>query len=218
MIYKPIDYSTWDFSGKGKNIVNFLNDVEMKIWNDAHQYQDKRQDKGHAEVVTYFALELLKHIDGNREIVTPAAILHDIGWSQMFDEERKLFRTPIFTKYEPVLRERHQEEGVKLAKKLLKKYSQKFMPEILEIISKHDTRKGFYSKEDGVVRDADKLWRFTFFDCETGRREYKFAFEDIIKKVKASFDRKNFFYSQKSEEIARIEFNNTLKYYESKRK
>jgi len=33
------------------------------------------------------------------------------------------------------------------------------VPEILEIISHTDTRKGFISKNEGLVRDADKLWR-----------------------------------------------------------
>lgn len=128
MKWKPIDWYRWDFSGKGKNLVGLLNDKEMKIWNAALEYQDTREgETGHGEVVTYFSIRLHQEVGGEREIIVPSAILHDIGWSQLSENERKLFYDKttdtidgrqIFERYEPILRARHQEQGKILAKKI----------------------------------------------------------------------------------------------------
>lgn len=218
LIHKPIDYTKWNFDGKGNNIINLLLPVEKEIWNIALPYQDKRNDTGHAENVTYFALKLTEFLNGKREITIPAAILHDIGWSQMKKEELDQFYDTLGTDYEKQLRYRHQDEGVKFSRELLTKsgYPSEFIDPICEIISGHDTRKGFISKEDGIVRDADKLWRFTMPLFEIVIKERKWGFQKMINKCNDYISKSNFFYSEISKDIARIELDKTIESYKNK--
>lgn len=168
MNHKPIDYGTWDRSGIGINIDSLLNSEEREIWESAWPYQGKRKDPEHTEIVTYFGFKLLEHLEGNRNVVIPAAILHDTGWGLMPKERTALFMQENWREYETELRKEHQEAGKNFALGLLigMKYPLEHREHSVEIISQHDTRKGFYSLEDGIVRDADKLWRFTLFGIE----------------------------------------------------
>ena len=51
--------------------------------------------------------------------------------------------------------------------------AKKKIPEILEIIDGHDSRKVSISLNDSLVKDADKLWRYTRtgFDIDNERFE-----------------------------------------------
>lgn len=211
--YRTIDYSRWDNSGKGNNIHDLLNDTEKGVWDLALEHQDKRDDPGHAEFVTYFALKLIGYYpNAERNVVIPAAILHDIGWSQMTQEELELFYHSNFKLYEPELRDKHQIEGEKLAGKLLKEvnHSEEYRAHILEIISQHDTRDGFFSEEDGLMRDADKLWRYTlphwllYLDKRKDTPEW--AYNHHIENI----SKPGFFFSKISKEIARLELEHAL--------
>lgn len=210
--YQPIDYTPWNFDGQGKNIINLLLPIERDIWKTALPLQDKRDDLGHAETVTYFALKLLEHLNTERQIVVPTAILHDVGWSQLSQTERDLFKDPNMKRYDSILRARHQEEGVKVAQKILQKnnYKQANLQEISEIISEHDTRKGFLSQNDGLVRDADKLWRFTVTEFVINIFYRGKTAEYLHEKRLKDLEKSGFFYSDISKEIARIELENTL--------
>ena len=84
--YNPIDYSKWvvgDEARTGVNILHLLNEKERAIWDMAIPFQDQRDDPGQGEMVTYFAIQLLNYMEGRREIVVPAAMLHDTGWYAM---------------------------------------------------------------------------------------------------------------------------------------
>ncbi len=222
--YTPIDYTIWNFEGTGRNLR--LSPIEQEIWDRALQFQDSRKgEKGHAEVVTYFALKLLGyHPQAGRDVVVSAAILHDVGWSQLTEIERRLFYEmgddgtgiPIWKRYEQELRQRHQEQGVKKAGEILDQCDSPLSNRggILEIISEHDTRKGFLNVNDGLMRDADKLWRFTLLNWKMELAMRGYSPEDSEKYLLAYFDKPGFFYSRVSEQIARIELRNTLKTYE----
>ena len=175
-------------------------------------FQDKREDIGHAEFVTYFAFVLNGFLKGDKNITIPAAILHDIGWCQMTKKELKQFYLPNWKDFEPKLRKKHQEEGVNLSEKILKEvnYPLQHISEILEIISEHDTRKGFFSKNDGIVRDADKLWRFTLPQSKIflNKRGTK---DNLYTKYLGYINQEGFFYSNISKEIAKKELEITLK-------
>ena len=218
MHYQPLDYKKWDFTGKGRNIIRLLSPIEFDIWKKALSYQDKRRDIGHAENVLYFALKLLDVINAKRELVILAAILHDVGWSRLSFRDRI---NALDSKHPNFLRDRlrHEKEGVKIAKKILKEvnYGSKLSSEILEIIEGHDTRKGFISKEDGVVRDADKIWRFTLTHHDVISKRLKES-PKKYSRPKAFYNHflKNitlpgFFYSDAAKEIAKIEIENTFK-------
>lgn len=222
--YHPINYRTWDFSGKGKNIKPLLSDIEKKIWNLALPYQDTRKGElGHGEFVTYFALKLTNILRGERKIVIPAAILHDIGWSQLTKVEHELFyesaidtvsELQIWQRYEPILRARHQEQGVILGKRILKKvaYQSKIMQKILEINSEHDTRKEFLNLNDGIMRDADKLWRYSVLNFKVWIEERKKTLEQTNQFFLNEMSQRKVFYSDISKEIVKIELENTVRF------
>jgi putative nucleotidyltransferase with HDIG domain len=214
-MHKPIDYSTWNFDGKGNNILPLLNESEKDIWEIALPYQDKRDDSGHAECVAYFALKLTDLLRADRRITIPAAILHDIGWSQMTKEELVEFYLPDFKEREPRLRKRHQEEGVILAKKILESigYDKSRAERIVEIISEHDTRKGFLSLEDGIMRDADKLWRFTLPEMRIFITKRVSSPAEHYEKKSSHISEPGFFYADASREMAKIELDNTFNAY-----
>lgn len=224
--YVPIDYRTYSLEGKGYNIIADLDIHEKRIWDASFPFQDKRHDIGHAETVTYFALKLTKILGGDREITIPAAILHDTGWSQMTQTELDLFYIDAWERYEPILRARHQETGSDLAKIILSGMSDHcthpydlrsdHVDEICEIISQHDTRKGFYNNNDGIVRDADKLWRFTkpclqiLIDLRGSGN-----MDSAIAETSKAISKEGFFYSPVSAMIAITELDNVRKSYSS---
>ena len=187
-----------------------MKSIHRKIWNLALPYQDKRDDKGHARTVVSFAIKLLKTEKADPDVVIPAAILHDIGWSRLSKKERFSIFKP-----EPAetgktfsgdieIRKKHQDEGVKIARRILSKtkYNKTLVSEILEIISEHDTRIGFISKNEGVMRDADKLWRFsrTGFLADSRRRNMPHL--ENLRRLKQKTRMHGFFYSKTAKKIA----------------
>lgn len=210
MIYKPIDYRIWNLDGSGQNIKDMLDPTESQIWASALPFQDKRDDLGHAETVTYFALKLLEQTSARRDIVIPAAILHDTGWSQLSKEELDQFYLPNWKDYEPQLRRRHQEEGVKMALRILSEvgYDSRCIPAIRDIISEHDTRKGFTSPEDGMMRDADKLWRYTSTCWQIALEKRGHTVETARQELLDWIEQKGFFYSDAAKVVAHVELDN----------
>jgi len=185
-----------------------MKELFEKIWILSLPYQDKRDDESHAETVLHYALELVKLENADEDIVIPAAILHDIGWSQVSKEESlKIFSGKTKEEERVNIQRKHEEAGVKLAKQILEKMNcnTEAINEILEIISQHDTRNGFISKNEGIMRDADKLWRFSkkgfWTDVKRGNRTPKERYEMLMEKI----DSPNFFYSDSAKKIARKE-------------
>lgn len=183
----------------------------QKIWQLALPFQDQRDDLGHAQIVTNFAIKLCQIEKANDSIVIPAAILHDIGWSQLSPEERFLVFSPTNTpETEFSLRLKHQDLGVKLAEDILIKsdYPQKYHHLILEIISQHDTRNNFLSPEDGAMRDADKLWRYTDAGFKADIRRYRCSLDFEINKAFQKINQPSFFFFESSRKIALKEIEN----------
>jgi hypothetical protein len=150
--------------------------IFQQIWNLALPYQDQRDDPGHAEVALNFAQFLVRYEKGDRDIILPAIILHDVGYSQIPKERRmKIFDHKAKKGDRLGVQYEHQIEGVLLARKILERvgYPSDKTAEILQIISQHDTRKGFISKNEGLTRDADKLWRYSKRCIEAGENRAK---------------------------------------------
>lgn len=147
-----------------------MKEIFKEIWELALPYQDKRNDKGHGKTVTDFAFKLLKSETADENVLIPAAILHDIGWSQLSKEERfYIFKHKITKEVERKMkskldvRVKHELEGAELANKILEKvnYDKNKIKKIVNIVSKHDTEKSFISREGTLLRDADKLWTYS---------------------------------------------------------
>jgi HD domain len=114
----------------------------------------------HTKEVVRFCLELLIEEGGDRQIVIPAAILHDVGWSQLPETSSVQMR---LKNSDPEKIKIHEEMGVRIAEGILKKVLdyQAEIDEILSIIDGHDTRKHALSLNDKIVKDADKLFRYS---------------------------------------------------------
>lgn len=191
-----------------------MKNVFEKIWKIALPYQDKRNDEGHARIVADFAFELLKTEFADEGIVIPAAILHDIGWSQLSKEERfYVFKHKITKEVEMEMkskmsvRVKHETEGAKLAKKILEQvnYDKNKTKRIIEIIKQHDTGKNIISREDALMKDADKLWTYTKLGLEADSRRFGFSLKECCKMAAKRIDMPNYFNTESAKKIARRE-------------
>jgi HD superfamily phosphodiesterase len=135
--------------------------VFRQIYQLAKPYLNTRHNYVHTEMSVQFAYQLMEAEGGNEGIVIPAIILHDVGWKKVPEELHLKAFGPKATM--PELNRIHEVEGVKIAKDILEKvnYDVEEMTQILEIIDGHDSRKQSVSLNDRIVKDADKLWRFS---------------------------------------------------------
>ena len=182
-----------------------MKEIFQRIWEIALPYQDKRDDEGHAAITLDYAKKLVEAENGDEDIVLPAIILHDVGWSKLPRARRLLiFDRAAKAEGRQSVRLEHQEEGVKLAREILSEvgYPADMTEEILEIISQHDTRVGFTSKNEGLVRDADKLWRFSRSGLDADARRYKGTREFPFGILEARLQDPNFLYSETAKQIA----------------
>lgn len=196
-----------------------MKQIHELVWELALPHQDKRNDSGHASVALKYAQELLEEITfANPDIVVPAIILHDIGWSQMPEEK-------LLIAYNHALKEteyyiaclEHQIFALEPAMRILKEadYNPLLIPWILIIISQHDTRKGWYSFEDAIVRDADKLWRYSETHLRVGIKNTgwtkKEQIEEHLKKTEENIGQDGFFMTTNAKKIARRDFEKIYK-------
>ena len=132
-----------------------------RLWRLAKPYLDTRANELHTRISVGLAMRLLVKEGGAPEVVLPAVILHDVGWKRIPEElQLKAFGPKASA---PELNRSHEIEGVKIARALLRKasYNRLLTSEILFIIDGHDSRREAASKNDAIVKDADKLWRYT---------------------------------------------------------
>lgn len=183
------------------------------IWDLALPYQDARDDAGHGQVVTEFAEKLCEIERALADIAVPAAILHDIGWSQLDRVERFL----IFDKRNSAAsrlqaRYHHQEQSVRLAREILAQvaYPTQFIVPILDIISEHDTRSGYKTKEEAVMRDADKLWRVSKIGFYDDIRQSNDTPENYYHYLSSKIADPNFLYLASSRQLAAEELSQRL--------
>jgi HD superfamily phosphodiesterase len=186
-----------------------MKDIFNQIWELALPYQDKRDDPGHAEITLKYAGKLVELENGNESVIIPAIILHDTGYSQLVKERRLLvFNQDACKEDRRTVQLEHQNEGVKLARGILGKvnYPEELVYEILEIISQHDTREGFISKNEGLVRDADKLWRTSkegFAASEARRKPDNTTYDESRwKKIEEDINKPGYFFSDKARQMA----------------
>jgi HD superfamily phosphodiesterase len=193
-----------------------MKDIFEYIWQMALPYQDKRDDKGHAEITLHYATRLVELENGDEDIVIPAIILHDVGYSQLTREVRlSIFDKDVGEDTKLSVRLQHQDAGVELAREILDKvgYPADLTAEILEIISQHDTREGFISRNEGLVRDADKLWRFSEAGFAADERRYGSVPQLRLESLADNIDRDKYFYSESARQIARKELELSKKRY-----
>ena len=138
------------------------------IWQAARPFLQTRSNERHTWQCYAFAQQLLAmHPEAEAEIVLPTLLLHDVGWSTVPDNKQLLSFGPNM-RY-PELRRQHETEGVRIATEILAElgWTAEQIRPVIMIIDGHDTRKTSHSLNDSLVKDADKLWRYTPFGLET---------------------------------------------------
>ncbi|TFD32288.1 HD domain-containing protein [Cryobacterium cryoconiti] len=95
-------------------------------------------------------------------VVRVAILLHDTGWARV--DETKIISEGFGKNWrQSQIRFEHEIKGCEIAREVLPGlgYDDAFITRVTDIIDGHDTRPESHSIEDSLVRDADRLWRFT---------------------------------------------------------
>jgi HD superfamily phosphodiesterase len=160
-------------------------DSYEKIKTLAEPYLRTRMNAIHTELSTRFAYQLLETEAGDEDIVIPAILLHDVGWSQVPEEFQLKAFGPRMTL--PEWNRVHELEGVRIAREILEEvgYDPRKTEEILAIIEGHDSRKEALSLNDKLVKDADKLWRYAREGVEINSRRYDYSFKEYLERLRS---------------------------------
>ena len=165
-----------------------LKDVYRRIWELAGPYLDTRKNDIHTEISTGFAGRLLGLEGGDEDIVIPAIILHDVGWKKVPEDVQLKAFGPKATM--PEWNRVHEVEGAGIAGEILRKvnYHEDKILEIQEIIAGHDSRKESISRNDSVVKDADKLWRYSETAIRCIQMGFGLTFEECIQRLRRNLE------------------------------
>lgn len=135
---------------------------DAEIWSRALPHLGVRDNDAHTLYAWGIASALLGQVPGAREeIVLPAILLHDTGWSTVSEDDALEAIAPGGRRRDLV--RHHEIEGARIARGILDEVGVPAADrdEIIAIIDGHDSRLEALSLEDGIVKDADKLWRVT---------------------------------------------------------
>lgn len=177
--------------------------IFKKIRELAKPYLDTRQNHIHTEISTALAYKLLEKEGGDEDIVIPAIILHDVGWIKVPENlQLKAFGPKASS---PELNRVHELEGTKIAKEILEKvgYDEMCIKVIIEIIEGHDSRKKGLSLNDKIVKDADKLWRYSKEALQINMKRFEHNREKSLNRIRSNLDK--WFLTNSAKAIARQE-------------
>jgi HD domain len=182
-----------------------MNDVERSIYLRARAYWDTRFNDLHVPVAYAFARELLlAHPEADRDVVVPAILLHDVGWKSIpEDQQLRAFGVEV---RDEALRRFHETEGARIAAEILSVVgvAPARRDTIVRIIDGHDSRLEALSLEDALVKDADKLWRFTPTAVDIDYRRFQMPLGDYLPWLGRQVDR--ILLTSRGAQIARDQF------------
>lgn len=140
----------------------------LKVWELAKRYLHVRNNDAH----TIYAYGLARAIcetepGADAEVVLPAILLHDTGWSQV--PEGLVLKAISPSGGDPKLVLWHEREGVRIATEILTELGVEsaLIDQVTDIIFTHDSMKEAKSVNDAIVKDADKLWRLSPHGIDT---------------------------------------------------
>jgi hypothetical protein len=139
-----------------------------RIWQLAAQHLRVRSNDGHTIYAYGLAHALVDlHPEADPEVVLPAILLHDTGWSCAPQGEVLDAIAPGGGRSDLVLL--HEREGARIARDVLATvgHDPGRTDEIVSIVDGHDSRTHALSLNDALVKDADKLWRLTPHGVDT---------------------------------------------------
>lgn len=133
------------------------------LWRAIVAESRSRQNDIHLPISFAFAERLCDaHPDADALVVRVAILLHDTGWARV-DQDRIISEGFAGDWRRADVRYEHERHGCDIAREVLPPlgYDDAFITRVTDIIDGHDTRQVSHSLEDSLVRDADRLWRFT---------------------------------------------------------
>ena len=156
----------------------------VAVWSAATPYLRARKNDIHIPISFALCQELLTHYpEADVDVVSLAILLHDIGWYRidMVDILQKGFGPNMM---QSDVRIRHDVEGVRMSREVLSEtgWSEDVIAQVGAIIDGHDTRPFPRSLNDRVVRDADKLWRFTVAGAAVAMDWFKCTPQDYVRR------------------------------------
>ena len=185
-----------------------LKEAYKRIRELAGPYLDTRKNDIHTEISTRLAYQLLDLEGGMEEVVIPAILLHDVGWRKVpEDMQMKAFGPNASL---PEWNRVHEVEGARIAGEILAevKYDPEKVEEILRIIEGHDSRKEPFSLNDKIVKDADKLWRYSKGAVEINSNRFQLTCEEGIERLRANIE--PWFLTDSAKKMAREEIEKRL--------
>jgi hypothetical protein len=151
-----------------------MGDAYEAIWAAVRPYMRARKNDVHIPLSFHYAERLLeRHPEADRDVVLLATLLHDVGWG-VLDEER-IYAEAFARSGEEVdltseIRVAHEKEGARIATEVLTElgYDEALVAEVAAIVDGHDSRREPLSRNDELVKDADKLWRYSLTGVSVG--------------------------------------------------
>lgn len=145
-----------------------LRKQDQIIWEKARPFLDVRSNDIHTLHSYIMVQQLLPCFpEAEADIVLPAMILHDTGWKKI-PKEKILQSFGPNNKY-PELQRQHEIESVLIAETILQEshFSKDHIEKITTIIDGHDTTSNARSINDAILKESDKLWRYTAHGIHT---------------------------------------------------
>lgn len=133
------------------------------VWRAIVTESRARSNDIHLPISFAFAERLCDaYPDADALVVRLAILLHDTGWARV-DETRIISEGFGENWRRADVRFEHERHGCDIAREVLPPlgYDEDTVARVTAIIDGHDTRPEPHSLEDSLVRDADRLWRFT---------------------------------------------------------
>ena len=138
------------------------------IWKRAEPHLKVRANDVHTIYSYGLASALVdQHPDADPEVVLPAILLHDTGWSTVPEQDILSAIAPGGGRPDLVIQ--HEKEGARIAREVLDEvdWDADRIERIVAIIDGHDSRREAMSLDDALMKDADKLWRLTPHGVDT---------------------------------------------------
>lgn len=145
-----------------------LPDRHDAIWKHAEPHLKVRDNDTHTIYSYGLARALVDlHPEADPEVVLPAILLHDTGWSTVPEKDILSAIAPGGGRPDLVIQ--HEKEGARIARQVLGDvgWDAERTEQIITIIDGHDSRREAMSLNDALMKDADKLWRLTPHGVDT---------------------------------------------------
>ena len=133
-------------------------------WQAFDKYWRVRKNDVHIPLSFVCVRELLQaYPEADEDVCVLALMLHDIGWHSIDGPDllEKAFGGQNYMQSDA--RYFHEAEGCRISREILPTlgWSPVVIEQVCEIIDGHDTRAKPRHLNDRIVRDADKLWRYS---------------------------------------------------------